>query len=84
MSATRWQAWLDLRGNKGKKSNVHTSNVSKPAGQISTTYAITLATRRTLGSRQAAVSLLSLFTRGSDQTDQTRVTLWTEASTQSH
>ena len=45
------------------------------------TYAVTLASRCTLGSGKTPVSLLSLLTRGSDQANQTGMTLWEKNNT---
>ena len=44
--------------------------------ESSITYTVALGTRRTLGPGQTSVSLLSLLTRGSDETNQTWVALW--------
>lgn len=49
---------------------------SAPDGPGQNTYAVSLATRSALGSREASVSLLSLLTRRSNQADQPWVTLW--------
>lgn len=51
--------------------------------ESSITYTVALATRRTLGSRQTSVSLLSLLTRGSNKADQTGVTLQDDKNTRS-
>lgn len=46
--------------------------------ESSITYTVALATRRTLRPGQTSVSLLSLLARGSNQTNQTWVTLQDE------
>lgn len=63
---------MGLKNGKGWRANGLQTSMGMGS---SITYAVALATRRTLGSGQTSVSLLSLLTGGSNQTNQTWVTL---------
>lgn len=72
-----WQVWKGKWAKNGKRWRANDQRNSMGM-ESSITYAIALATRRTLGPRQTSVSLLSLFSGGSNQTNQTWVTLQDE------